>query len=316
MRRLSLSVLAAVLLAAVAVVLGPLTTAASASTQLQPGLFPTDIALPDGFQPEGLAIHGAFAFSGSLVDGSIARLNLVNGRVSVLAPGPGAASAGMKVDDRGRLFVAGGPSGEGRVVDTATGAVLATYHLAPAGGFVNDVVLTPDAAFFTDSVNPVLYKLPLGRGGSLPARSQVVTVPLTGDFVTGAGFNANGISRTPDGRALIVVQTNTGLLFRVDPATGVARTIDLGGELVTNGDGIFLSGRSLFVVQNQNNLVAKVQLDPTGRHGRVLSRTTDPRFDVPTAAGVFGDRLYLVNARFDVAPTADTTYSVVAIERP
>jgi hypothetical protein len=85
---------------------------------------------------------------------------------------------------------------------------------------------------------------------------------------------------------------------------------------VVNGDGIFLSGRTLFVVQNQNNQVASVRLDNDARHGTVLSRVTDPRFDVPTAVAPFGNRLYLVNARFDVAPTPDTTYTVVAIARP
>jgi sugar lactone lactonase YvrE len=203
------------------------------------------------------------------------------------------------------------------VVSAADGQVLATYHLTPAtGGFVNDVVITPQAAYFTDSINPTLYKLPLGRGAALPAANQVVDIPLTGDFTTVPGFNANGISRTPDGRALIIVQTATGKLFRVDPATGVARTIDLGGDTVINGDGIFHSRHTLFVVQNQNNLVASVRLDNDAEHGQVVSRVTDARFDVPTAVAPFGNRLYLVNARFDVTPTPDTTYSVVAINRP
>jgi len=279
-------------------------------------LFPAEISLPNGFRPEGLAIKGPFAYTGSLGDGTIARITLANGAVRLLAPGPGAPSAGMKVDDRGRIFVAGGASGEARVVDASSGAILATYHVAGTGGFVNDVALTHDAAYFTDSVNPVLYKLPLGRGGALPAAGQVVTVPLTGDFVTQPGFNANGISRTPDGRGLLVIQSNTGLLFRVDPATGNARTVDLGGALLTNGDGILLSGLSLFVVQNQINQVATVALDRAGRHGRVVSQVTDPRFDVPTAVAEFGHRLYLVNARFDVTPTPDVTYTVVAIHRP
>ena len=85
---------------------------------------------------------------------------------------------------------------------------------------------------------------------------------------------------------------------------------------MVNEDGIFLSGRTLFVVQNQNNQVASVRLDSDAQHGIVVSRVTDPRFDVPTAVAPFGNRLYVVNARFDVAPTPDTTYSVVAIPRP
>jgi sugar lactone lactonase YvrE len=60
----------------------------------------------------------------------------------------------------------------------------------------------------------------------------VVTIPLGGEWVQNPGFNANGIARTPDGRALIVVNSGTGALFRVDPATGVATAVDLGGESV------------------------------------------------------------------------------------
>ncbi len=45
-----------------------------------------------------------------------------------------------------------------------------------------------------------------------------------------------------------------------------------------------------------------------------LSRTiTDPRFDVPTAAARFGDRLYLVNARFTSLQTPETTFNAVAV---
>jgi sugar lactone lactonase YvrE len=278
-------------------------------------VFPTTIALPNGFEPEGLTIRGTFAWTGSLATGTIARIDLRDGHVTVLAAGPGTASVGMKVDNRGRLFVGGGPSGEGRVVSAETGQTIATFPFTSAG-FINDVVLTPHAAYFTDSVNPAIYKLPLGPAGALPPASAVTTIHLGGDFVTGPGFNANGISRTPDGKALIIDQTNTGKLFRVDPATGVATIVDLGGETLPNGDGIFLSGTTLFVVQNQNNLVATIKLAPDGRSGTVESRVTDPRFDVPTAVAPFGDRLYLVNARFNTPPTPDTTYTAVAIPRP
>ena len=127
-------------------------------------------------------------------------------------------------------------------------------------------MLTPDAAWFTDSQNAVLYKLPLGRRGGLPAADGFVRVPLSGDWAQVAGFNANGIARTPDGRALLVVQSTTGCLFRVDPRTGVATRVDLGGEILTNGDGLLVIGRTLYVVQNRLNQVGGVHAQP-GRHG-------------------------------------------------
>jgi sugar lactone lactonase YvrE len=276
--------------------------------------FPTTIALPDGFAPEGIAIGSrAFAWFGSLVDGSIYRANLATGEGTIVSDGPGTPSVGLKIDGRDRLFVAGGPAGDARVVEASSGAVLASYQLATGSTFVNDVVLTPGAAWFTDSLNPVLYALPLDPQGRLPDQGDVVTLPLTGDLVFQAGFNVNGISRTPDGEALLVIQSNTGLLFRVDPATGVTTTVDLGGALLPNGDGMLLSGRTLYVVQNQLNQVAVVELDAAGTSGTVGASLTDPRFDVPTTVAEFRDRLYLPNARFGVEPTPTTPYTAVAI---
>lgn len=291
---------------------------AAAPGQAQPGSsgFPATIPLPDGFQPEGIAIGAApFAYFGSLADGAIYRANLVTGRGRVISEGPGTPSVGLAIDHRGRLFVAGGVAGDARVVSAFTGAVRASYQLATGSTFINDVTLTPDAAWFTDSLNPVLYRAPLGRHGRLPNPDEVATVPLTGDFVPRAGFNANGISRTPDGQALLLVQSNTGLLFRVDPATGVATEVDLGGATLPNGDGILVHGRTLYVVQNQLNQVAVVRLDRTGTSGTVVAQLTDPRFDVPTTVARFGSRLYLPNARFGTEPTPTTPYTAVAIPR-
>ena len=52
-------------------------------------------------------------------------------------------------------------------------------------------------------------------------------------------------------RASNSTQSNAGRLFRIDPATGVTRAISLGTESVPNGDGILLTGKTLYVVQNQ-----------------------------------------------------------------
>jgi sugar lactone lactonase YvrE len=221
----------------------------------------------------------------------------------------------MKVDLLARLFVAGGTGGNGRVVNAITGDVLASYSFATAPTFVNDVILTPDAAWFTDSLKPVLYKVPLGFGGALPDQSAVQTVPLSGDYVHVAGFNANGIARTPDGTALLIVQTATGKVFRVDPATGVATTVDLGGYVVTAGDGLLVVGNTLYAVQNQLNLVAVFDLNDAGTSGSLLKTITDPRFDIPTTVARFGNRLYLPNARFTTPPTPDTVYTANAVPR-
>ncbi|MGH3875918.1 MAG: superoxide dismutase [Actinophytocola sp.] len=292
----------------------PLVIVALAGTLVAPSAsasrhFPTTIALPNGFQPEGIAIGpGPVAYLGSLADGSIYRADLVTGRGKIVSKGPGTPSVGLKTDARGRLFVSGGAAGDARVVDTRTGEILRSYQLASGAAFVNDVVLTPSAAWFTDSLNPVLYKLPL-RHGKLPARAEVV--PITGDLVYQQGFNVNGITRTPDGTGLLVVQSNTGGLFRVS-TSGVSRAVEL-AEPLANGDGMLLRGRTLYVVRNQANAVVELRLNRSATSARQVQVLTDERFDVPTTVGAFAGRLYLPNARFNTEPGPTVPYQVVAI---
>jgi sugar lactone lactonase YvrE len=275
---------------------------------------PDTFPLPNGFQPEGIAIGpGASAYFGSRATGDIYRADLRTGKGSVLSKGPGTPSLGLKTDGRGRLFVAGGTGGNARVIDLRTGAVVKSYTLATGTSFVNDVILTGRAAYFTDSTNPVLYKLELGRDGALP--DEAVKIPLSGAIQYTTGNNANGIAPSPDHESLLIVQSNTGKLFEVDPSSGVTTEVDLGGELLTNGDGLLLSGRTLYAVQNRLNTVAVIGLARDGSSGKIVNRLTDPRLDVPTTVAAYGHRLYLPNARFTTPPAADTPYSVVAIER-
>lgn len=282
-------------------------------------VFPTTITLPAGFRPESIAIGVLpLAYFGSMADGSIYRADLVTGQGGLLSPGSGTQALGLQLDDRGRLFVAGGTGGDIRVVDTWTGAVLARYQVAtPPDTFVNDVVLTSAGAWFTDSRSAVLYHLPIGPDGALPEPEAVVRIPLNGDIAyVPAAFNANGIVRTPDGAGLIIVQSVTGSLFRVDPATGATRQIDLGTETLIDGDGLLLDGSTLYVVQNRSNAIAVITLDNEGTVGTVERRIADPRFDVPATIAAFGGRLYLPNARFGTPPEATTPYSAVAVEQP
>ncbi|GAA3781002.1 SMP-30/gluconolactonase/LRE family protein [Streptomyces phyllanthi] len=281
--------------------------------------WPTVIPLPNGFRPEGITIGGGpYAYLGSLGDGSIYRADLRTGEGRVISTGPGTPSVGLKLDDRGRLFVAGRGQGA-RVVDARTGAILASYTLTTATPtFANDVFLTPRAAWFTDSFQPALYALPLGRRGALPAADDIVRITLSGDWsqTPGEVVNANGITRTPDGKALLVVQSGVGGLHRVDPRTGVTRRVDLGDAApLTNGDGLLLTGRTLYVVQNRQNAIDVFTLAADGTSGVFHKRVTDPDLDVPTTAAAYKGRLYLPNARFTTTPTPDTTYAVVAVDR-
>jgi sugar lactone lactonase YvrE len=270
------------------------------------------IELPKGFEPEGITIdRKGRAYLGSRVDGRIYAVNLRTGKGRVISPGPGTASLGLKIDNKGRLFVAGADAGTGRLVSAKTGRLLATYNFTTNASFVNDVVLTKRTAWFTDSSQAQLYAVARPRHGRIS--TAVRTVPLSGDWKQTAGFNANGIVQTPDHRALLVVQSSTGFLFRINPRTGVARQVDLGGTLLTNGDGLLLRGRTLYAVQNVLNQVAVIKLNRAGTHGTKVATLTSSEFDTPTTVAVYRGSLYLPNARFTVANPLTADYWITRI---
>lgn len=279
--------------------------------------FPEVIALPDGFQPEGIATgKGTTFYVGSIPTGAIYSGDLLTGEGSVLVPAhPGRNAIGLKYDPRSNLlFVAGGPTGYAYVYDSETGADVAAIQLTTMPSFINDVVITRDAAYFTNSFQPILYRVPLTANGELPSVPTVDAIPLGGDYQFTAGaFNANGIAATPNGKTLIIVNSTEGALYNVDPATGVATRIDLGTGGVPNGDGILLHGKTLYVVQNRLNQVAVIQLNPDFTAGTIETLITSPLFRVPTTIARFGDSLYVVNARFGTPPVPDTEYEVVRV---
>jgi sugar lactone lactonase YvrE len=305
------------------VVLGGVVAAASpaSSEKKKPkphaNSFPQVIQLPMGFRPEGIEVgRGTTFYVGSVANGAIYRGDLRTGNGAIFIQGAaGKAATGIELDRHKRLFVAGAGTGKAYVYDAKTGALIRTYDLAaPPTTFINDVVVTHNAAYFTDSRKNVFYRVPIGPKGAL---GDAQTVTLGGDYVHVAGqLNLNGIDATPSGKTLVAVQTINGRLYRINPASGVARLISLGGESVPNGDGILLTGRTLYVVQNQLNQVAVIKLDPGLTSGRLVTRVTDPNFSIPTTIDDLGRRLYVVNARFGI-PSPDTAaYQVVQLEKP
>jgi len=283
--------------------------------------FPDVIDLPTGIAPEGIAVgNGTEFFTGSLLTGAIYKGNLRTGEGGFINDpsdfeNPRSA-LGMKHDSRSdTLWVAGAFSGQGYVYDADSGETVVLLQLAVPGPtaptLVNDVVVTRAAAYFTDSFRPVLYKVPLNSQG-LPS-GPAVTLPLGGGFVFTPGVfvvNGNGIDATPNGKKLVLMNTVGGEVFTVDPDTGVASLIDLGGDTLPNGDGIVLDGRTLYVVQNFSNQIAVVHLTPDLSSGVVGTAITSGEFRIPTTAAEFGNALYAVNARFDAydfmdPPTAE-----------
>ncbi|MBV7337940.1 superoxide dismutase [Chloroflexi bacterium TSY] len=281
--------------------------------------FPDLIPLPNGWRPEGITSGtGATAYVGSLGTGAIYRVDLATGEGEVaVPPQDGRIAVGLAYDQRSDLiFAAGGRGGAGYVYHASNGETAGLFQFTTETSFVNDVIITKDAAFFTDSFRPFLYKVPLGPAGSLPDASAVETIALSGDFVFVPGaFNTNGIEATPNGKTLIIVHSGRAELYKVDPQTGNATLIDLGGESVASGDGLLLEGKTLYVMQNRLNKIGIVQLNPQLTSGTIAGSITDPDFDVPTTIAGFGNAIYAVNARFGTPPMPDTEYDIVRVTK-
>ena len=280
---------------------------------------PDQIDLPNGWQPEGITTDCRSLFVGSLADGAIWQANPRTGDGEILAPGrTGRVAVGVEYDRRRDvLWVAGGPTRRIRAHDADTGKVLRTYRFPlSTGRFLNDLVVTRRGVFATDSMTQELAVVPFKTNGgqqhSLPPRSKATTLPLTGDLEYIEGFNLNGIVKS-HGR-LLAVQSNTGLLFRIDKRTGVTHEVDLGGASLTNGDGLEIDDETLYVVRNQNNLVAVVELDDDLESGELVDEITSTGFDVPTTAALARDSLWVVNARFGTTPTPGTPYWITRVD--
>ena len=293
MRRLAVPMLALVLTAVVA---GSTLAAA----------FPDRLDLPDDFAPEGIATgRGTTFYAGSLSGAGIVRGDYRTGDTVPLVT-EGGPFVGMKVDDQHRLWVAGGPTGTGYVFDADTGDQLGDdLQLAPSGepSFVNDVVVTGDAAWFTDSFRGVIYRFDLGTGA-------VSEVDLTDEAPAAPNvFRLNGIDATPNGKTLIAVNSTDGELYRIDASTLDVATIALG----VHADGILLAGHTLYAVRNQGN-VAVIDLAPDLSSGTVVDALTGD-LDVPTTVARFGSSLYVVNARFGTTDEPPVAFWVTRLDR-
>lgn len=274
--------------------------------------FPEVIVLTGATSAEGVATGaGSTFYAGDLFAGDIFRGNLRTGEVERYIDAPtGRAALGLKADvSHDLLFVAGGTTGQAYVYDLTTGATLATYQL---GAFINDVVVTRDAAWFTDTAQAHLYRIPIQPNGTVGTAS---TLHVSGPAAnTSFDFNFNGITATANGQTLIVAHSGLGALFTVDPITGASARIE--GVAVPSVDGILLEGGRLYAVQNFLNQIAVIDLASDLSSGEVEDVITSSHFQVPTTVARHGNQLVAVNAKFDTGfPPTATTYEVVLVSR-
>lgn len=252
--------------------------------------------------PEGIAYRPSTGdyYVSSTTDGTILKGNINQPAASVFIPGGTeglTGPRGMKVDDKGRLLVCGGPQAMIFVFDATTGRFINKFSTGVTPSFCNDVTVTPDGkAYFTDSQSPFIYRLGETAQGALTLEKWIDVSPVI-KYQT--GFNLGGIDHSADGRYLIVAQGNVGKLFRIDTNTKDIREIDLAGETVRNADGIWLEGQTLWVVRNAEQLVVTIQMANDFASGKVMSSVTDASLGFPTTLAKAGNRLLIVNAQFD-----------------
>jgi sugar lactone lactonase YvrE len=272
--------------------------------------------------PEGIAVDasGTSVFVSSNEDGTIFKGDVRRGALVPFAAAGAdgrTTATGMKVDGRGRLLVAGAGTGKVFVLSTADGSTLQVLDSKPgaSGTFVNDLTVAGGHAYVTDSMRPVILRAATNGDtvGDLEPWLDLRGSP----FVYEDGFNANGIASYDGGRLLVVVQSNTGKLFRIDTRTKAVSEIDLGGTTLVNGDGLVAQGSRLFVVRNADNEIAVVKLRRGRREGRVGRAITSDAFAYPTTAAPAGKRLLVVNSQFDKrGGTPVLPFTVAAVRRP
>jgi Cu-Zn family superoxide dismutase len=258
------------------------------------------------------------------------------------APNDAPVATGLKVR-KGLLYVAGASSGEIRVYN------LATPTAAPAvfntgGAFINDLDVTSDGdVFATDSQKQAIYKVDAAAVKAGGPATAVQAFDVAAAIPAAPGSNLNGIVASGDGGSLIVVQSNTGKLFRISfgnkrgdddhgngnhharPAQAPAaapriKEIDLGAADVKGGDGLLQDRGRLLVARgstptNAKGAISVVKLSRHGTRGRIESEVTDPSFSGPSTIARAGKRLLVVNASFTAGPNADGNHTVTALPR-
>jgi sugar lactone lactonase YvrE len=274
-------------------VLLPFTAAA------QPATYPLE---GERVFPEGIALSrdGGSFFVGSTTTGTIYRGDIASGEVEVFAEGAAPVAIGLEADPHGRLWVAGGMTGQVFVYDTATGELVRSYETPTTEAtFLNDLVYVDGAVYVTDSRRPELFRI--GAGETLGELESFVSfegsaMPYGPPFA----FAANGIVATPDGSALVIVHSGNGALYRVDLATREVTDVENRAAPMIGGDGMVLDGDTLYVVRNAIGQIDRLTLSAAGD---AVVPAGDPLrsdlFQFPTTAVVAEGHLLVVNAQFD-----------------
>lgn len=272
--------------------------------------YPETIKLANRSQPEGIAAGpGDTFFAGARSDGAIYVGDAATGKVKRLVKGDGDIAVGLLYDPRSDLlWVAGGSAGDVTAYDARTGDV-AFRQLVPDARFLNDVAITDDAVYVTDSFRPSLTVIALDASARPTTVDQLT---LGGEYVQPDGFGANGIRELPTGELVLV---SGGVLYGVDPVDGSADVLEQDGPALRAGDGLVLDGQTLYVVNGAGgDEVVELRLSDDFESTTYVREITDSELDRPTTAALIDGALYVVNGRFSVADEPQTTFYVTRLE--
>jgi len=293
--------------------------------------WPEAIAMPIGFEGEGIELgkgHEFFVGGASLTSllgplfgahhemsefaGAIYKGNLRTGVGELLVEPTGKPLGGLSYDPRTDYlyattgfgdFVTGSFPDQGVIVYDASSGEFITEITFGDGLVINDCLVTRTGVYCTDSINPDLYKVVLEKGGRLPSTPVFERIPMDG-FLMVPGFNANGLVGDFDGRQLVIVNISSGVLYLVDTASGEASPIEIEGaeQLFGNGDGLYLQGRTLYIMQNFRDKIAVVQLSGDLSRGEFIKNIPGEGefnpLNVATTIIGFGNSLYAINTNF------------------
>src|SRR4051794_18399241 len=265
--------------------------------------------------PEGVAFdkRSKAFFVGITTDGAIYRGTLGSDTVAPYIPGAptGKSAVGLKVK-RGKLYVAGGGTGSITVYDIASKAQVAKFETG-SGGFLNDLQVTRNGdVYVTDSFRPKLWHVTADQvkaGSGTPQALDVSAVPYEG-----GAFNLNGIV-AKGARKLVVVDTNSGKLFRIrlgHDGASIDRIDEVTGATVPGGDGMLLDRGRLVVVQGDPAQLSFLKLRHDARAARLERTQTRDKRRGPSTVARARKLSLVVNADFN---TSTRPFTVAGLPR-
>lgn len=279
----------------------------------------------DAVFPEGITEGPESSFYvGSLGDGTIFRGDVATGDVSVwLGPDDDGrtAIAGLDVDGHRRLLACAIDTGELYAYDLSTATLVARQRFPAEGSQPNDVVVSGDTAYVTDTRRSLVWRVPAGADG---VGAPEVLADLNGPEYP-QGLYLNGIVASPDGSLLLVAAQGTGQLWRI-PADGskVGQVALDGYEF--NADGMLLAGDVLYGVTNRGDswedvtfAVSAFRLAAGWRSGELLGELTEPSWSSPTTLALVAGKLLVVCSQLKArhfGTDPELPFEVLALDLP